>query len=96
MGSGCVVEDLKVNHNREVVKNTVQRISEAVAAGIQAKEEEWSYPTPEFKQTIANVFDLLVLKHKERQQLIELRDALLPKLMSGEIRVPIEEVAADV
>ena len=50
----------------------------------------------EFKQTIANGFDLLVLKHKERQQLIELRDALLPKLMSGEIRVPIEEVAADV
>ena len=55
MGSGCVVEDLKVNHNREVVKNTVQRISEAVAAGIQAKEEEWSYPTPEFKQTIETV-----------------------------------------
>ena len=30
------------------------------------------------------------------QNLTSLRDALLPKLMSGEIRVPIEEVATDV
>lgn len=55
MGAGCVVEDLKVNHNREVVKNTVQRISEAVAAGIQAVEEKWSYHTPEFKEEVATV-----------------------------------------
>ena len=55
MGAGCVVDDLKINHNREVVKNTVQRLSEAVAAGIQAKEEEWTYHTPEFKQAIATV-----------------------------------------
>lgn len=55
MGSGCVVEDLKANHNRTVVKNTVQRISEAVAAGIQAKEEEWTYHTPDFKEGIATV-----------------------------------------
>ena len=33
---------------------------------------------------------------RETQVLINIRDALLPKLMSGEIRVPIEEVAADV
>ena len=32
----------------------------------------------------------------ENRNLTSLRDALLPKLMSGEIRVPVEEVAADV
>ena len=32
----------------------------------------------------------------ENENLTSLRDALLPKLMSGEIRVPIEEVATDV
>ena len=32
----------------------------------------------------------------ETRRLVSLRDALLPKLMSGEIRVPIEEVAAHV
>ena len=32
----------------------------------------------------------------QNEALIQLRDTLLPKLMSGEIRVPIEEVAADV
>ena len=32
----------------------------------------------------------------QNETLIQIRDALLPKLMSGEIRVPIEEVAADV
>ncbi len=55
MGAECVVDDLKINHNREVVKNTVQRLSEAVASGIQAKEEEWTYHTPELKQNIATV-----------------------------------------
>jgi len=29
---------------------------------------------------------------EESQTLITIRDALLPKLMSGEIRVPVEEV----
>ena len=33
---------------------------------------------------------------EQNNNLISLRDALLPKLMSGEIRVPIEEVATDV
>ena len=33
----------------------VQRLSEAVASGIQAKEEEWTYHTPELKQNIATV-----------------------------------------
>ena len=34
---------------------------------------------------------MIDIKNTENQKLKELRDSLLPKLMSGEIRVPIEE-----
>ena len=34
---------------------------------------------------------MINIKNTENQKLKELRDSLLPKLMSGEIRVPIEE-----
>ncbi len=47
----------------------------------------------------SDVFPLIkkcVQIRSENQKLSTLRDALLPKLMSGEIRVPIEEVAAHV
>lgn len=50
-GSGpCVVEDLQINHNRRVATNVVQRLSEAVSAVVQMKEESWSYQVPEIKE----------------------------------------------
>ena len=49
---------------------------------------------------IGTIFNAIIVKidglKEETKTLSSLRDALLPKLMSGEIRVPIEEVAADV
>jgi len=45
----------------------------------------------DFKQ-VSNVLLKKIYKNEiENQRLKELRDSLLPKLMSGEIRVPIEE-----
>ncbi|MFN7376660.1 MAG: ISKra4 family transposase [Pseudanabaena sp.] len=55
MAASHVVEDLKMNHNRSVAKNVVQRISEFVATGIQAKEEEWTYDTPPQEVEIATI-----------------------------------------
>ena len=44
-------------------------------------------------QEICNVyFEEQMLLESQNQTLLTLRDALLPKLMSGEIRVPLEEV----
>ena len=45
---------------------------------------------------IEPIFHLIGMTIDNSQNLTSLRDTLLPKLMSGEIRVPIEEVAADV
>jgi len=50
----------------------------------------------EFQRAIMSLQEAIKLKTTEIDNLTSLRDALLPKLMSGEIRVPIEEVAADV
>lgn len=53
-------------------------------------------PDEQSKMIITEIFNrirLSVLENKfQSQKLIEIRDTLLPKLMSGEIRVPIEEV----
>ena len=38
------------------------------------------------------IFSTIVKNQEENQTLTTIRDSLLPKLMSGEIRVPIEEV----
>ena len=40
-----------------------------------------------FQKTIAPLFDLMEARQQESKQLAELRDALLPKLMSDEIDV---------
>lgn len=45
-----------------------------------------------FKEIVNPIFNAIYLKTKEIQCLEKLRDDLLPKLMSGEIRVPVEEV----
>ena len=45
---------------------------------------------------IEPIFHLIGMTIDNSQNLTSLRDTLLPKLMSGEIRVPIEEVATDV
>lgn len=43
-----------------------------------------------FNNLISPLIDELIMRKKENEKLKELRDTLLPKLMSGEIRVPLE------
>ena len=42
----AVVNDLSKNHNRNIAQNVVQRVSDAVSAIIQIKEESWDYQIP--------------------------------------------------
>jgi len=44
-----------------------------------------------FEQTVRPMRKLMEDKLKQSNQLSTIRDTLLPKLMSGEIRVPYEE-----
>lgn len=46
----------------------------------------------EYYNIVNPLISVIRKNEKENQKLIETRDTLLPKLMSGEIRVPIEEV----
>ena len=50
----------------------------------------------QFEEIVSSFGVQMQGNEEQNNNLISLRDALLPKLMSGEIRVPIEEVAADV
>lgn len=44
-----------------------------------------------FEQVVSPLFNSIQSNTKENEKLAQLRDTLLPKLMSGEIRVPLEE-----
>ena len=44
-----------------------------------------------FTETISPIVDKIITNKIENIKLAEMRDLLLPKLMSGEIRLPIEE-----
>jgi type I restriction enzyme S subunit len=41
-----------------------------------------------YQQTVEPVFESMLMREKESQTLAELRDTLLPKLISGQLRVP--------
>ena len=46
--------------------------------------------TDKYFNVVDKIFETIYLNQKENLKLIELRDNLLPKLMSGEIRVPLD------
>ena len=50
-----VQRDLSENHGRPVAVSYIQRVSEAVASIIEAKEEEWEYVPPELNALISRV-----------------------------------------
>jgi hypothetical protein len=50
MPAGEAAEDLSVNHGRSIPQSFAQRLSEAVSAVVQVKEEEWSYQVPEVQE----------------------------------------------
>lgn len=45
----------------------------------------------EFQRVVTPIYERILLNSKENVNLNDLRDTLLPKLMSGELRVPAEE-----
>lgn len=55
MAAPVVCRDLSENHGRKVAHSYVQRLSEAVAAVVQAKDESWRYVPPELDAEIATV-----------------------------------------
>ena len=61
---------------------------------IQVKSLNILVPTKEiiekFELTVNSLLDKLFVNCKENTKLANIRDTLLPKLMSGEIRVPVE------
>jgi type I restriction enzyme S subunit len=44
-----------------------------------------------FNSIMDNIIKQIDLKYIENNMLVSIRDTILPKLMSGEIRVPLEE-----
>ena len=50
-----VQRDLSENHHRPVAVSYIQRVSEAVASIIEAKEESWNYSPPSLDVEIASV-----------------------------------------
>jgi hypothetical protein len=50
-----VQSDLGENHRRPVTVSYIQRVSEAVASIIEAKEESWNYVPPQLEVEIASV-----------------------------------------
>ena len=50
-----VVQDLAHNHGRPVALAFVQDTAAAVAAVVQAKEEQWHYATPQLPEPIASI-----------------------------------------
>ena len=50
-----VRRDLSENHARSVAVSYIQRVSEAVASIIKAKEEEWEYVPPKLDIEISSV-----------------------------------------
>jgi len=45
-----------------------------------------------FEEIVSSMFVQIKEKQEENKKLSTIRDTLLPKLMSGQIRVPLEEV----
>lgn len=50
-----VVKDLTNNHGRPIAESFVQNTAAAVAAVVQAKEEQWHYATPKLQEPIGTV-----------------------------------------
>ena len=48
--AASVQSDLRMNHNRAVSKNVIQRLSDTVSSVVQIKEESWSYKVPNIEE----------------------------------------------
>ena len=55
MSAKETLEDLLINHGRELSKKYLQKVSESVSAIVQNKENIWDYVLPELKGDISTV-----------------------------------------
>lgn len=55
MASTQVAKDMANNHHRSIPRSYIKKLSEAVAAVVQAKEETWTYRTPEKYNDVSTV-----------------------------------------
>ncbi len=53
--AGRVVKDFTQNHGRPIAESFVQNTAAAVAAVVQAKEEQWHYATPKLLEPICTI-----------------------------------------
>jgi len=82
---------LKRTNVRHIVTGAVQpKINQANMKGIKVIIPENSVLN-QFNQIIDRLFELIRKNSDENCSLTNARDTLLPKLMSGEIRVPVEQ-----
>jgi hypothetical protein len=51
MAAPYVKKDFEINHHRKVSIALIQRLTEAVSAVVQIKEESWSYHVPNIKES---------------------------------------------
>lgn len=55
MASTQVAKDMKNNHRRDIPRSYIKKLSDAVAAVVQAKEEKWSYKTPDKLEDVKTI-----------------------------------------
>lgn len=83
---------------KTLLRQIIQGANGAVFSAINLKDLNTlkvAYPPSRlivlFEETVKDIFRLLQEKELENINLAQLRDTLLPKLLSGEIELPIEE-----
>jgi type I restriction enzyme S subunit len=91
---------LMTDYFQNVIKNKARGSAQANISATAIGSIKVVIPPKKTLKKYANIIKPILNKISsnlnQNQSLIELRDSLLPKLMSGEIRVPIEESAKEV
>lgn len=55
MASTQVAKDMKNNHHRDIPRSYIKKLSDAVAAVVQIKEEKWSYKAPDKLEDVKTI-----------------------------------------
>jgi type I restriction enzyme S subunit len=71
--------------------STFLEINKANFRKIKISISDWQLQK-KFNSICESIFDKIYQNQKETNNLIEIRDSLLPKLMSGKIRVKVSEL----
>ena len=94
------VSPIYIHYTVKLINDRVKNWSSGSARDFYRKDSfqraKCLFPSEEvlkkFTQLVESIFSLISLNLMKNENLKDIRDTILPKLMSGEIRVPIEEV----